>query len=58
MDSEVDCFAGFCHYCLTTTTVHTHASHYVLFKSGAKSALWIIVLYRKDIELVHKYYKH
>ena len=29
-------FAGFCHHPVTTTSAHTHAYHYPLFKSGTK----------------------
>ena len=33
---EVGCFAVFCHYCLATTSAHTHVYHYPLFESGMK----------------------
>ena len=28
MDSEVGCFAGFCHHHLAIMSAHTHAHHY------------------------------
>ena len=36
---NVGCLAGFLHYCLMTTSAHTHAHHYPLFESGTKIGL-------------------
>ena len=37
MGSKVDCVACFCQHPVTTTSVHTHAYCYALFKSGTKT---------------------
>ena len=34
---KVGRFAGFCHHCLATMSVHTHVYHYPLFESGKKT---------------------
>ena len=33
---RVGCFVGFCHHCLATTKVHTHANRYPLLQYGMK----------------------
>ena len=38
---KVRWFAGFCHHCLMTTSVHTHAYRYLLFESGMKAGLFL-----------------
>ena len=48
MVPKVGCFAGFCHHCLMTMSVHTHAYHYPLVESGMKIGLRAIALCRKD----------
>ena len=47
MAPKVYCFAGFCHHCLVTTSVHMHVYRYPLFESGIKTGLRIIALCRK-----------
>ena len=51
MDPKVGCFAGFCHRCLTSMSVHMHAYCYPLFENRMKTDLWTISLCRKDIAL-------
>ena len=55
MGPKVGSFAGFCHHCLATTSVHIHAYHYPLLESGMKTGLWTIPLYEKDIARLCKH---
>ena len=61
MSIKVGCLAGFCHHCLRTMSTNMHAytyCSYPLFKSEAKTGLWTIALYRKDIQYCSIYTWH
>ena len=53
-DTKVGCFGGFSCHRLMTINVHMHTYHYPLFKSGMKTGLRTIALYRTDRVLLSK----